>query len=116
MRELKHVFQTVRRESPILHAVVMFHIALVLICLIGWMFDSRTLVGLNVWVKPMKFSISGGIYVLTCGFLITLYPFSRRNWKSVLWSYKRLVEYDRIIINLAFLMEYFLEVWAYSSA
>ena len=78
MRALKHVFQTVRRESPILHGVVMFHIALVLICLIGWMFYSRTLVGLNVWVKPMKFSISGGIYVLTCGFLITLYPFSRR--------------------------------------
>ena len=78
MRALKHVFQTVRRESPILHAVVMFHIALEINCLIGWMFDSRTLVGLNVWVKPMKFSISGGIYVLTCGFLITLYPFSRR--------------------------------------
>ena len=26
----------------------------------------------------MKFSLSGGIYVLTAGYLITLYPFSRR--------------------------------------
>ncbi|MDC6364719.1 MULTISPECIES: hypothetical protein [Flavobacteriaceae] len=78
MKELKNVFQTVKRESPILYGVVMFHFLLAAICVIGFMTDSRMLTGLNIWVKPFKFSISGGIYVLTCGFLITLYPFSRR--------------------------------------
>ena len=32
--------------------------------------------GVNVWIKPLKFTISGGIYILTLGYLITLYPFS----------------------------------------
>ncbi len=78
MKALKHVFQTVKRESPILYGVVIFHFILAALCVIGWMLDSRMLTGLNVWVKPMKFSLSGGIYVLTAGYLITLYPFSRR--------------------------------------
>ena len=78
MKELAHVFTTVRRESPILYTIAIFHFVLAAGCIIGCIFDDRMLTGLNVWVKPMKFSISGGIYVLTCGFLITLYPFSRR--------------------------------------
>ncbi len=78
MRSLQHVFQTVKTESPILYGIVMFHFALALFCVVGWIFDSRMVTGLNVWVKPMKFSISGGIYVLTAGYLITLYPFSKR--------------------------------------
>ena len=78
MKALQNIFQTVRKESPILYGVVMFHFILALLCVVGWTFDSRMLTGLNVWVKPMKFSISGGIYVLTAGYLITLYPFSRR--------------------------------------
>ena len=78
MNQLKNVFRTVKRESPILYGIVIFHFLLALGCLVGWMLDERMLAGLNVWVKPMKFSISGGIYVLTCGFLITLYPFSKR--------------------------------------
>ena len=78
MHQLKNVFTTVKRESPILYGIVIFHFLLALGCFIGWMLDDRMLAGLNVWVKPMKFSISGGIYVLTCGFLITLYPFSKR--------------------------------------
>jgi len=32
----------------------------------------------NVWVKPLKFLISVGIYVLTVGYLITFYPYSDR--------------------------------------
>ena len=78
MKALQNIFQTVRKESPILYGIVMFHFILALLCVVGWTFDSRMLTGLNVWVKPMKFSISGGIYVLTAGYLITLYPISRR--------------------------------------
>ncbi len=78
MKELKHILQTVKSESPILYGVVMFHFLLTLVSIIGLVFDDRMLMGVNVWVKPLKFTISGGIYVLTSGFLITLYPFSRR--------------------------------------
>lgn len=34
--------------------------------------------GVNIWVKPLKFSISIAIYLLTLGYLITKYPYSNR--------------------------------------
>lgn len=78
MKTIKKVLQTVQTESPILYRIVVFHFILALICLVGWTLDSRELFGLNVWVKPLKFTISGGLYLLTTGYLITFYPFSRR--------------------------------------
>ncbi len=77
MKYLNSVFNTVRKESPILFGIVMIHFALALMCLIGWIVDDRTLMGINVWIKPLKFTLSGGIYILTLGFLINFYPFSR---------------------------------------
>ena len=77
MKALKQVLQTVRKESPILYGIVLLHFMIALLCVVGWAVDDRMVTGLNVWVKPMKFSLSGGIYVLTVGYLITLYPFSR---------------------------------------
>ncbi len=78
MNYLRTALSTVKRESPILYGIAMFHFVLALICLIGLLVDDRTLMGVNVWLKPLKFTVSGGIYILTVGFLITLYPFSRR--------------------------------------
>ena len=78
MKYLSTVFSTVKKESPILFGIVMIHFAMAAICLIGLMVDDRTLMGVNVWLKPLKFTISGGIYILSLGFLITFYPFSRR--------------------------------------
>ena len=77
MKSLNHVLSTVRKESPALYGIVIIHFLLALVCLIGLVVDSRTLMGVNVWLKPLKFTISGGIYILTLGFLTTLYPFSR---------------------------------------
>ena len=78
MKALKNILQTVKSQSPILYVIGMFHFILAVLCLLGWMVDDRMLAGINVWIKPLKFSISGGIYVITSGFLATLYPFSKR--------------------------------------
>ena len=83
MNYLQTALQTVKKESPILFTIAMFHFVLALICVIGLMVDDRMLMGVNVWLKPLKFTISGGIYILTVGFLTTLYPFSRRK-KNIL--------------------------------
>ncbi|RZS93372.1 hypothetical protein [Aquimarina brevivitae] len=88
MNSLKYIFYTVKEESPILYTIVWIHFILALGCALGVLLDDRMLMGINVWIKPFKFTISGGIYVLTVGFLITLYPFSvkkkniLRNWVS----------------------------------
>ncbi len=78
MKPLVNALTTVRKESPMLYGIAVFHFILALGCVIGLMIDSRTLMGINVWIKPLKFTISGGVYLLTTGFLITLYPFSKR--------------------------------------
>ena len=83
MKSLRNMFKTVQRESPKLYGVVLFHAFLTLICLIGLYIDDRTLMGINVWIKPLKFTISGGIYLFTVGFLTTLYPFSKRKRNMV---------------------------------
>ncbi len=78
MKTFSSLLHTVKQSSPILYWVVVLHFIFALACLIGLTLDERTLMGVNVWIKPLKFSISGGIYILTLGFLTTLYPFSNR--------------------------------------
>ncbi len=78
MKYLKSVFSIVKKESPILYWIVIIHILMAVVSLGGLFIDDRMLMGVNVWIKPLKFSISGAIYILTLGFYVTLYPFSRR--------------------------------------
>ncbi len=77
MKLVRRVLSTVKKESPILFWIVMVNGLMALGSLIGIFIDDRTLVGVNIWIKPLKFAISTGIYTLTVGFLITLYPYSR---------------------------------------
>ncbi|MBT8183745.1 MAG: hypothetical protein KJN76_02805 [Eudoraea sp.] len=76
MNQIRQVFSIVKQESPILYwiTIVMFFGAIA--CSIGLFIDDRTVMGINVWLKPLKFFISTGIYIITVGFLITLYPYS----------------------------------------
>jgi hypothetical protein len=78
MRLVKHIFNTVKKESPILHAIVLVHFVFALVCIVGITIDERTLAGISVWIKPLKFWISGGIYILTLAFFITKYPYSTK--------------------------------------
>ncbi len=75
---MKHLIQTVKKNSPILFGIVMIHLIFALVSIVGLMVDDRTLMGVNVWIKPLKFCISGGIYIFTVGYYTTLYPFSNR--------------------------------------
>lgn len=90
MMYLNKVFSSVKEESPILYWIVLTHLILAVGCLVGLFIDDRTLMGVNVWSKPLKFSISVGIYILTVGYLMTLYPYSKRkkNWINniVTWT------------------------------
>ena len=76
--DLKGALTIVRKESPVLYWIGMLSVVLTFACLPGLAFDDRTLMGVNVWLKPLKFCISTFIYIFTVGFLVTLYPFSRR--------------------------------------
>src|SRR5690606_22516211 len=62
---VNHVFRTVKAESRIVYRIVTITIALGFFSLIGLAIDDRTLMGVNVWIKPIKFTISTAIYILT---------------------------------------------------
>lgn len=80
---LKSLFQavvtTVKSESPSLYWIVVAHFVFAIVCIPALMIDDRMLLGVNVWVKPLKFLISTGIYVFTFGYFTSLYPFSKSN-------------------------------------
>lgn len=84
MKYLLKINSTLKNESPFLYSIVIFHLLCILPCVYGMMSDDRLLMGVNVWVKPLKFVISGAIYVATIGFLATLYPYSNRKKKIIL--------------------------------
>jgi hypothetical protein len=51
-------------------AVAMILVAVV--ALIGLVVDPREVTGLNVWLKPLKFALSVGIYAVTLAWLLTM--------------------------------------------
>ena len=54
MKYLKRMLNTVKKESPILYGIGIFHFFLTLLCLIGLLVDERMLMGVSVWIKPLK--------------------------------------------------------------
>lgn len=99
MKTINQILNTVKLASPILYWVVIIHFIFAIVCLAGLLIDERTLMGVNVWIKPLKFSISGGIYILTLGFLTTLYPFSKRK-KNIITNIVAITLFLEIVIVL----------------
>jgi len=101
MNYLSKINQTVRANSPVLYRIVQINWILAVVCLAGIFVDDRTLGGINVWIKPFKFAISTGIYILSVGYLITFYPFSNRKKKIIngITAWTLLIEYGVIFIQ-----------------
>ncbi len=101
MMHARHVLSTVQKNSPILYWIVKIHVVFAMVAIVGNWVDDRTLMGVNVWIKPLKFSISGAIYILTIGFLITLYPYSTRkkNLINIIVSWTMLIEIGIIVFQ-----------------
>ncbi|HEY1601994.1 MAG TPA: hypothetical protein VGG64_20495 [Pirellulales bacterium] len=57
--------QELDRRDRVLARMGWFQIALLALMLVAMVFDHRTLLGLNVWIKPSKFAVSIAIYVWT---------------------------------------------------
>ncbi len=99
MKYIKQIFSIIKKSSPILYGIVITHLFFALGCIIGFIIDDRILMGVNVWIKPLKFSISGAVYIATVGYLITLYPYSKikKNIINNIVSWTLLIEIGIII-------------------
>ena len=78
MNSIKKILDTVKEESPAVYWTVLLNAVFIPICLLGLLIDDRMVMGVNSWIKPLKFAISGGIYTLTVGYLFSVYPYSKR--------------------------------------
>lgn len=76
--KLKRLLSIVKDQSPVLYWISIVISLLGLFCIVGIFIDERTLLGVNVWLKPLKFSISISIYLITLGYLVTKYPYSQK--------------------------------------
>jgi hypothetical protein len=77
--ELKHQLRTWHRPLVLLTALMA---ASLLLSLGGLLFDDRTVTGEPIWLKPVKFSVSIGIYTFTLAWLMSLL---RKRTRIIWW-------------------------------
>jgi hypothetical protein len=62
------------------------HLAAFVVLLVVAPFDARTILGLNPWVKPLKFLVSIAVYVWTLAWLTRYVSGYRRSIKLISWT------------------------------
>jgi len=58
-------------QNPVLAWTAAFQVALAIFALIAMPFDHRTILGINPWIKPLKFDISVGIMLVTLAAILS---------------------------------------------
>jgi hypothetical protein len=72
-------------QNPVLAWAAAFQVALAIFALTAMPFDHRTVLGINPWIKPLKFDVSVGIMLVTLAAILSgLQGFDRsRLWIGV---------------------------------
>ena len=91
------------RRGPVLTVTGWIHWILAAVLVVLWQLDSRTILGINPWIKPLKFSISIAIYVWTLAWYLAYVSRRRRAVAIISWgaSICMLVEITGITLQAA---------------
>jgi hypothetical protein len=89
-----------RRRDPLLFLVGALHVALLLVMGMASLVDHRTVMGVNAWVKPMKFAASIGLYLWTVAWLLGELPGPRRGRAAVRWAVASAMLAEMALIGL----------------
>lgn len=79
------VFAELYRRDKALALTGWLHVALLAVMLVAAFYDTRTILGINPWIKPMKFASSIAIYVWTLAWFLDYV--AGPNWVKRLISY-----------------------------
>ena len=82
----RNFFAELHRRNPVLSWMGRANVALLLFALAAAPFDSRTVTGLNPWIKPMKFAASVAVFVFTMAWLLEHVKRYRRTVRAVSWG------------------------------
>jgi hypothetical protein len=63
-----------RRRDPLLFWVSVAHLLLLPLMLAAASFDDRLVMGINPWIKPIKFTLANAVFMLTVGWLFQHLP------------------------------------------
>ncbi len=69
---MSQILRLIGSGSAALNISAGVHLGLFLICLAASLFDSRQVMGINPWIKPMKFCLSIALYSATLSILLGL--------------------------------------------
>jgi len=80
------IISELRARNPLMFDVGVAHIILLLIMMVIAPFDGRQVMGINPWIKPMKFAASIAIYLLAMGWLLDELPLREMVKRRVNWA------------------------------
>ena len=85
-------------RDPLLWKTGWFHIGLSILFVALLPLDSRTILGISPWIKPLKFALSTWIYVWTMGWLMAHVSMGRTESAVVRWSIMLVVLIENALI------------------
>ena len=94
----KTIFQ-ISERFPLLHRIILFNLLLLFICFIGILIDDRQLMGINIWLKPIKFILSGIIVLWTMAWYLLFYPFREKTKNFIAASIGILLTIENLAIS-----------------
>jgi hypothetical protein len=80
------VIREIHRRNRVLSLAGWFHLTLFVLALILGLFDDRLVMGINPWVKPMKFMASIALYLWTLAWFLDYLPQLQRSVQVVAWG------------------------------
>jgi hypothetical protein len=70
MELLMTLARGVREGSPVLYVAILLHLAAIPIAAAGLFADARLVLGINPWIKPLKFLLSAVIFMATVAWFL----------------------------------------------
>jgi len=93
-------FSQINERFPFLHYIVLIHFAFLALTLACMLIDDRTLMGINVWIKPTKFIISTIIVLWTMAWYFMAYPFKHRTATGLSIAAALLLLIENVFISI----------------
>ena len=82
---LKDAALKLYRRDPVLMTFGLFTALGTVVLSVPLAFDTREVLGLNPWIKPIKFSASFGLFFVTLGWLLSYLPGPSRQKSIISW-------------------------------
>lgn len=99
-QQIVRFFLKIKEQFPTLYLFAVLHLFLFLACLLAIFFDTRELMGINVWIKPAKFLLSTAIFMWTLGWYLSVFPIKTSTKKYLTFGFIILLLIENFVISL----------------